>query len=105
MFCVPYHTLSVYPTLQKQKNFIAFEMAFSVFCVPYHTLSETPTLQKLYSIWNGIFDVLCTLPHAICVPYPTKTKNFIAFEMAYSVGRVQGYTLTMYPPNKNKNTS
>ena len=71
------YTLTMYPTKKKKKYFITLEMAF----------------------------FMCSVHPTTCYQWPLAYENPKAFEMAYLVGRVKGYTLTMYPPNKNKNTS
>ena len=122
------YTITMYPPQTKTKTLHStWNGIFYVFCAPHHMLSVTPSIQKLHSIWNGIFGGPCTPAHVnhvppkqkqkyfialemgffmcsdyptICYQWPLAYKNSIAFEMAYSVGRVQGYTLTMYPPKQ-----
>ena len=53
------YSLTMYPPKQKQKYFIALEMAF----------------------------FMCSVHHTTCYQWPLAYKNSIPFEMAYSVGR------------------
>ena len=132
--CTPVHVNHVTPQTKTKILHSTWNSIFYVFCAPHHMLSMFPSLQKLHSIWNGIFGgpctpvhvnhvppppkqkqkyfvalemafFMCSMHHTTCYQWPLAYKNSIASEMAYSVGHVPLYTLTMYPPNKNKNTS
>ena len=130
--CTPVHVNHEPPQTKTKILHSTWDGIFCVFCAPHHMLSETPNLQKLHSIWNGIFGgpcagihvnhvppqtktkilhstwngiFMCSVHHTTCYQWPLAYKHSITLEMAYSVGHVPLYTLTMYPPHKNKNTS
>ena len=97
--CSVHHT-TCYQWPLAYKYSIAFEMAYSVGHVPLYTLTmyPPPKQKQKYFIALEMAFFMCSVHPTTCYQWPLAFKNSIAFEMAQSVGRVQGYTLTMYPP-------